>query len=240
MLRLSKMEKQNNVRRSDIFNKWTFAWIIGVILLLATTVTAWRLRVNSIEAIIEDLSPVFDKTPIWQETTRNLSRHYDAGLIRASISDFQAKHSGRLPELEEITKSSKDENTLVWHYVDLSQISDPKLLHYDEQEFVSGAFTSPTSGESFYGAPLFDAPPALPDEENIHIWLGYTCVDSSLAAGLSYTDLVSSSTAIDFAIVYALEDSAKDEVGDGELTGTPRPTKLKSLTRCLGGDSHDS
>lgn len=216
-------------------DKWVFTWmIVAVVLLLAVIFGARHLRVSSLESSAEeDLGQILDKVPEWQRRLRNFSRHYDADLIKVAISDFQAKHDGRLPELEEVTQIDEREDFPVWHYADLWQISDSRLSHYDQQELATPSFGSPASDKSFYGAPTFSALASFPDEENIHIWLGYTCAGGE-HDGYDYADIVEKSVPSDFAIVYSIEDPEHSTESD-ESTEVRQRLSVE-FVRCLGGE----
>ena len=197
--------------------------MITIIIILVTVIVASRLWVSKVATPLEEeLGQVFIDVPSWQRQASNRSRLYDANLIRIAISDFKAKHEGHLPELGEITES-KWEGDSFWQYTELQQISDPNLAHYGRQHLNTSVDRAPKSDESFYGASASLEQAGLPNEDNIHIWLGYAC---SIGKYNSYTNVVKKSAISDFAIVYSIENP-EDSIE------TDEPVAME-LVRCLG------
>ncbi len=141
--------------------------IVAIIALVAVIITS-RLWLHSIFVPVEESSgQLFDKAWSWQRQLHNFERRYDANLIRTAIRDFKAKHNGRLPELEEITKRDDEDGILTWQYTDLQQISDHNLSSYRSQELNISAGQPPVSDESFYGVSARLEQASFPDEDNI-------------------------------------------------------------------------
>ena len=217
------MDRQPALDRQPRGDGWVFFLMITIIIILVAVIVASRLWISRVVTPLEEeSSQVFVDVPPWQRQSRNYSRLYDANLIRIAISDFKAKHEGHLPELGEITESKREGDSF-WQYTELQQISDHSLVHYEQQHLNTPVGRAPKSDESFYGASASLEQASLPNEDNIHIWLGYTC---SIGKYGSYTNVVEKSAISDFAIVYSIENPENS-------IETDEPVAIE-LVRCLG------
>ncbi len=206
--------------------------MIAAIIVLSAVILASRLWIsNSLAIVEEDAAPIFVEAPPWQRQARNFQRRYDTNLIKISINDFKAKNNGRLPELAEITKSD-DEGDLTWQYTDLQQIAEYDLSHY-RRELGTSAGQAPSSEKSFYGTSARLEQVDFPDNDNIHIWLGYICMVGEYD---SYTDVVEKSAPSDFAIVYAVEKLEYSPESD-EKAKFSGDIQTGEFVKCLGEDN---
>ena len=206
--------------------------MIAAIIVLSAVILAGRLWIsNSIALVEEDAAPIFVEAPSWQHRARNFQRRYDTNLIKIAINDFKVKHDGRLPELAEITKSD-DEGDLTWQYTDLQQIAEHDLDHY-RQELGTSSGQAPASDQSFYGASARLEQADFPDNDNIHIWLGYACMTGEYD---SYADVVEKSALSDFAIVYAVEELEYSPESD-ETAEFSSDIQTGEFVKCLGEDN---
>ena len=73
----------------------------------------------------------------------------------------------------------------------------------------------------------------FPDNDNIHIWLGYACMANGYD---SYADVVEKSAPSDFAIVYAVEELEYSPESD-ETVEFPSDIQIGKFVKCLGEDN---
>ena len=185
---------------------WAFFWMGTTAVLLAAMIAAGSIWANWYDQNHwgEISVPLFERAPRQQRQARNFGRQYSVNLIQAALEDFETKHGGQLPDLEDITRID-DQGRSLWHYDDIEHIDNHDLAtyDYDDLEIGSPANLIPTADKSFYGTPpSLPAQAHLPDSENIHIWLGYACNNGPYD---HYASVMEQSAPTNFAIVYSLE-----------------------------------
>ena len=115
---------------------------------------------------------VMQVIPLLQKSTRNAVRQQDTGLIEERLKQLYLTDQ-RLANPEELLDAAG-------HF---QAAADVELRHYQQAVFGSEV-ASLVANQSYYvnqtSVTLKES--ALPDEDNLHIWAGYTCEADVLSA----------------------------------------------------------
>ena len=191
---------KNKVRETKSLNQKGFT-ITEVVIVLAI--------VGAIIAV------VLLAVPRLQRMGRNSQRNADIQTIIQAINDYAASHTSALPDRDDITNST---NHFEYVDFDLSIYEDTEFNNYPASGVPSNADESYYDAASGGGAtkPAGDGPKTtageLPDEDNIHIWIGYKCVDNdseaieAATAGQYNTANFESTSRRAYTVVYMTED----------------------------------
>ena len=166
------------------------------------------------------LAIVFVAVPALRRTSNNAGRSADVGQLATAISSYSGSRNGKLPAtLGEATHVAGSE--LGWSYYEFTPA--PTAVSANPAAPVTAAadihllsYISNASGEAIASGDIIKH--GLPSPDEVHVWVGYKCVNDNFSTGNPEAKTASASPYVaadfvkgadrDVAIVYQLEGQA--------------------------------